>query len=110
MNMITNNAIRLLFKVTGWIRKLPVVQRVLHEKWSRDTFENYYIHEIMLSDAVRVNAYQQAIQKHVTGNDSVLDLGTGTGLLALLAMKKKPKKIYAIDHSDIINSARAVAQ
>jgi protein arginine N-methyltransferase 1 len=64
----------------------------------------------MLSDAIRVNAYQQAIQKQVTRNDSVLDLGTGTGLLALLALQNKPKKIYAIDHSDIINSARAIAQ
>jgi protein arginine N-methyltransferase 1 len=65
---------------------------------------------MMLSDAVRVNAYQQAIKKLVTSNDSVLDLGTGTGILALLAMKNKPKKIYAIDHSDIINAARAVAR
>ena len=86
------------------------MQRVLHEKWSRDTLRNYYIHEIMLSNAVRVDAYQRAIRKHVTRNDSVLDLGTGTGLLALLASQNKPKKIYAIVHSDIIDSARAVAQ
>jgi protein arginine N-methyltransferase 1 len=106
----TTIAIRVLRRITKWLKKRPAVQRVLHEKWSRDTFRTYYIHEIMLSDTVRVSAYQRAIQKQVTKDDSVLDLGTGTGLLAMLAAQKEPRKIYAIDHSDIIDSARLVAQ
>ena len=110
MNALTKITIHLLLRAKEWLRQLPAVQQVLHEKWSRDTFRDYYIHEIMLSDTVRVNAYQRAIQKTVTSNDSVLDVGTGTGLLALLASQNKPKKIYAIDHSDIIDSARAIAE
>jgi len=110
MKALINFTIRLLLGIKGWLRERPAVQRVLHEKWSREAFRNYYIHEIMLSDSVRVNAYQRAIRKYVRKEDTVLDLGTGTGLLALLASQNDPKKIYAIDHSDIIDSAKLLAQ
>jgi protein arginine N-methyltransferase 1 len=110
MNALINITIRLLLKIKEWLREQSPVQRALHEKWSRDTFRNYYIHEIMLSDAVRVNAYHRAILKYVNKEDTVVDMGTGTGLLALFASQKDPKKIYAIDHSDIIDSAKLLAQ
>lgn len=110
MRPLIRLVIRLLLRFKGWVKEWPIVERTLQEKWSRDTFRNYYIHEIMLSDSVRVNAYHRAIQRYVNADDIVVDLGTGTGLLALFASQKNPARIYALDHSDIISSASRVAQ
>ncbi|HKJ75411.1 MAG TPA: methyltransferase domain-containing protein, partial [Alphaproteobacteria bacterium] len=41
--------------------------------------------------------------------DLVLDLGTGTGVLAMFAAQQKPKKIYALDHSGIVELASSIA-
>lgn len=73
-------------------------------------FPGNYMHEIMLTDKVRMDAYFKAIQKHVKKGDVVLDFGTGTGILSFFAPLKKPSKIYAIDHSDFIENARLVAE
>jgi protein arginine N-methyltransferase 1 len=67
------------------------------------------IHERMLADHVRVDAYHDAIEKHVGANDAVVDLGTGTGILAFFAAKKGARQVYAIDHGDIIEVARFLA-
>ena len=60
-------------------------------------------HEEMLSDTVRVNAYHQGIHDNVKPGDVVLDLGTGTGLLALMASRAGAAKVYAVEHSDFID-------
>ncbi len=66
-------------------------------------------HEEMLSDSVRVNAYHQGIHQMVSPGDVVLDLGTGTGLLAFMASKAGASKVYAVEHSDFIDVARELA-
>jgi protein arginine N-methyltransferase 1 len=39
----------------------------------------------------------------------VIDLGTGTGILAALASRRGAAKVYAIDHSSILNHAKTIA-
>jgi len=73
-------------------------------------FSGHPVHETMLTDRVRMNAYFKAIQKHVKRGDVVLDFGTGTGILSFFASLRKSGKIYAIDHSDFIENARLVAE
>lgn len=67
-------------------------------------------HEEMLNDAVRVNTYHRGIQRCVNPGDVVLDLGTGSGLLALMASRAGAAKVYAVDHSDFIEVARDIAR
>ena len=67
-------------------------------------------HEEMLSDSVRVNAYHEGIHANVNEGDVVLDLGTGTGLLAFMAAKAGASKVYAVEHSDFIDVAREIAE
>jgi type I protein arginine methyltransferase len=66
-------------------------------------------HEEMLSDTVRVNSYRQGIRRNVKPGDVVLDLGTGTGLLAFMASRAGASKVYAVEHSDFIEVAKELA-
>jgi protein arginine N-methyltransferase 1 len=63
----------------------------------------------MLADTIRVNSYHYAIKRYIRQGEVVVDLGTGTGILSFFAAQQKPKKIYAIDHSDFIKVARRIA-
>jgi protein arginine N-methyltransferase 1 len=74
-----------------------------------EEFSDLYEHEKMLADSVRVASYHNAIKRHIKPGEVVLDLGTGTGILSFFAAQQKPRKIYAIDHSDFIEVARKIA-
>jgi protein arginine N-methyltransferase 1 len=88
----------------------PQLQKFVYEIINRREFGNLYEHEKMLADKKRIETYKRAIDKHITSDDVVLDLGTGTGILSFFASKNKAKKIYAIDHSNLIKIAQKVAK
>lgn len=50
-----------------------------------------------LVDGERIFSFRKAINKVVKQNDTVLDLGTGSGIMALLAARAGAKKIFAIE-------------
>ena len=54
-------------------------------------------HQLMLCDQIRMQAYEQAIKQAVRPGDMVVDLGTGTGILALWALKAGADTVYGID-------------
>lgn len=91
--------------VSGFVRcqralfSNPSLARALRAVEHKNSFEDMYLHEQMLADPVRMSAYYRAIQRYVTEQDYVLDVGTGTGVLAFFAAAKNPRKIYAVDHS-----------
>lgn len=60
---------------------------------------------MMLQDKLRTLSYKKAIENNVKENDTVLDLGCGTGILSFFAAKKGCKKVYAIDKSDFLDDA-----
>ncbi|XP_017888158.1 protein arginine N-methyltransferase 9-like isoform X2 [Ceratina calcarata] len=60
-------------------------------------------HFPMLNDKCRNNAFASAIRKRISqGYDTVLDVGTGTGLLSLYAKNAGAKKIYACECSQVM--------
>ena len=59
----------------------------------------------MVSDRPRTNAFAAAIREVVQPGHVVLDLGTGTGILAMFAAQAGARKVYAIDATDIAEVA-----
>ncbi len=82
---------------------------VLYDLENENNFAGLSEHEEMLSDSVRVDAYHRGIHRNVKRGDVVLDLGTGTGLLAMMASKAGAKKVYAVEHSDFVDVALEIA-
>lgn len=66
-------------------------------------------HAAMVADRRRVEAYAAALGRVTTPRSVVLDLGTGTGILALLACRAGARRVYALEASDVIAFARELA-
>ena len=75
-----------------------------------DNFGGLESHEEMLSDTRRIEAYHRGIHRNVQEGDVVVDLGTGTGVLALMASKAGAKRVYAVEHTDFIEVAEEIAR
>lgn len=55
------------------------------------------VHLGMLEDKVRTTAFERALQKIIQGGEKILDIGTGTGILALFAARIGASKVYATE-------------
>jgi protein arginine N-methyltransferase 1 len=67
-------------------------------------------HRTLLADRVRTSSYQRALLATVRPGDVVLDVGTGTGLLACLAARAGARRVYAIESDDVIDVARPICR
>jgi protein arginine N-methyltransferase 1 len=63
----------------------------------------------MIADKVRMDPYVYALKAAVEPGSVVLDIGTGTGMHALLACKFGARKVYAVEPNDAIHLARELA-
>lgn len=63
----------------------------------------------MISDDTRMDAYSRALRKVVVPGSVVLDIGTGTGVIAMLAAKLGARRVFAIEPNDAIFVAQELA-
>jgi protein arginine N-methyltransferase 1 len=63
----------------------------------------------MIADKGRTSAYARALEARITSSSVVLDIGTGPGILALLACRAGARKVYAVEPDDVIQVAREAA-
>ena len=61
-------------------------------------YADVHVHQIMLKDQARNEAYWAALQAHAKGK-IVLDVGSGTGFLSLLAARAGATHVYAVEAS-----------
>ena len=64
----------------------------------------------MIADKVRTGAFIRALRDAVRPGSVVADIGTGTGIFALLACRFGARRVYAIEPDDAIQVAREIAR
>jgi ubiquinone/menaquinone biosynthesis C-methylase UbiE len=69
-------------------------------------FDQASIHIAMLNDRTRTKAFLQGIEQQVRPGDIVMDIGTGTGVLAMAAARAGAAKVYAIERGEIGEAAQ----
>ena len=65
-------------------------------------------HASMLNDRRRTSSYLASIREVVKAGDIVVDIGTGTGILAIAAVHAGAQHVYAIEEGRIARVARAL--
>ncbi|KAJ0963951.1 hypothetical protein J5N97_029073 [Dioscorea zingiberensis] len=78
-------------------------------------FERYSharIHEQMIKDRVRTETYREAISRYrdFIAGKVVMDVGTGTGILAIFCARVGAKKVYAVEASGIAVQAKEIVR
>jgi SAM-dependent methyltransferase len=73
-------------------------------------YDNPGIHIDMLNDRTRTSAFLEAIRQSVRPDDVVVEIGTGTGILATAAALAGARHVYAIEAGEISKAAREVAR
>jgi len=77
-----------------------------------DSYAHFAIHEEMLKDEVRTLTYRDSMvkNKHLFKDKIVLDVGCGTGILSMFAVKAGAKHVYSVDMSNIIDEAKGIVE
>jgi protein arginine N-methyltransferase 1 len=90
----------------------PAISTVLDRTATKGELTLYSIFDYgkMIADRVRMTAYADAIDASVERGMTVLDLGTGTGIFALLACRAGARKVYAVDPSPAVELGREIAR
>lgn len=72
-----------------------------------ESYSDLEVHKLMLTDSVRNEAYRTAIcdNPDIFAGKIVLDVGTGTGFLAVLCAQAGASKVYAVEASDMAELA-----
>lgn len=65
---------------------------------------------VMLDDRVRTESFLRAIREIVRPSDVVVDIGTGTGVLAIAAAKAGARHVYAIEATAMADVARRLVE
>jgi len=67
------------------------------------------IHRHMLRDQARTDAFKRAIEAVVRPGDVVIDVGTGSGALAVFAARAGAARVHAVERTGLAAIAREVA-
>ncbi|KAF1812928.1 S-adenosyl-L-methionine-dependent methyltransferase [Eremomyces bilateralis CBS 781.70] len=75
-----------------------------------NSYNHHGIHEEMLKDEVRTKSYRDSIyqNQHLFKDKIVLDVGCGTAILSMFAVRAGAKHVIGVDMSTIIDKAKEI--
>jgi len=74
-----------VYRLKDFLESSEISRSVLQDTNNRLQFSNLLLHEQMIADKVRLDFYDAGIKRYIMPGDTVVDLGTGTGILSFLA-------------------------
>lgn len=76
------------------------------------SYSYLYHQKQMLMDHVRMRAYHSAIMnnKHLFEGKTILDIGTGSGVLSIWAAQAGAAKVFAVEYTDMAHHARNLVE
>ena len=89
---------------------LHEVERASESPVADGAFGDPTVHAMMLNDRARTGGFLKAIGRVVRPGDVVLDIGTGTGVLAVGAARAGAGRVYAIEAGAMAGVARGVIE
>ena len=94
------------------ITSLTANQDIADDSYYFDGYSNIAIHETMLRDEPRTSAYADALVANSSflKGKVVLDVGCGTGILCMLAVRAGARKVIGVDSSSIIDRAQRIIE
>ena len=77
-----------------------------------DVYAHYSAHEDILKDKARMSIYMKAIQQNPSlfRGKAVLDAGTGTGIMAMLAVQAGARIVYAVERTIMAEFAKKIVE
>src|SRR2546425_284707 len=60
-------------------------------------YDEIWLHQKMIMDRLRVEAFDRALRAAIRPGDTVLDVGAGRGILSLLAAGAGAGRVYAVE-------------
>eukprot|EP00419_Tripos_fusus_P009978 CAMPEP_0172659436 /NCGR_PEP_ID=MMETSP1074-20121228/3429_1 /TAXON_ID=2916 /ORGANISM="Ceratium fusus, Strain PA161109" /LENGTH=345 /DNA_ID=CAMNT_0013474913 /DNA_START=53 /DNA_END=1091 /DNA_ORIENTATION=- len=96
-------------------KKTTAAEKAKDDQKYLESYEELEIHEDMLKDLPRVEAYRRALEFYSSdwmkcGNITAVDVGSGTGLLAVFCAKYGCQKVVAVEASRLADALREVAE
>lgn len=80
------------------------------DRVARSTFDSPGPHVAMLEDRARTSAFLAALEEVVAPDDIVVDIGTGTGVLAVGAARAGARHVYAVEATPLARHAREIVR
>ena len=71
---------------------------------------NIFQYGRIFAEGPRTLVYASILEKVITPESVVVDIGTGTGIFAFLACQFGAKRVYAIENEDVIQVAKDIAR
>ncbi|XP_037612673.1 protein arginine N-methyltransferase 6 [Sebastes umbrosus] len=94
------------------VLKKRKLDKTRQERLYFDSYTDVTIHEEMIADQVRTNAYRMAILRNSESirGKVVLDVGAGTGVLSMFCVQAGAKKVYAVEACSIAEQAVSIVK
>ena len=73
-------------------------------------FQGWKSQRGMLLDTRRTQAFKAAIEEAIRGGETVIDVGSGSGIMSMFAARAGAKEVFALEITDLVDASRLIAQ